>query len=173
VIQSFSEGKLLKQNAGLIVTKDGLIIASNSLLPYSGDFYQIFIEDKPYRAEIKQRSIDTNLVILSVVGDDFEPADFSTRVLDETSRIFILTKSVSLNKVAVTATDLSLGNSSSDNLRLTLASNPAMYDGSVIIDQDGDVWGLLDSRNTQFPITTLESIKKVLKNSNLLILDAT
>lgn len=68
-IQSFKDGKIIREGSGMVISSDGVIVTTFDVVA-EADVYQVFHGDKILRAKLTRYDDFKNLALLKVVAND-------------------------------------------------------------------------------------------------------
>lgn len=140
LVQSFSGGNLLKTSGGMVLTSDGLIIVPNSSVPFSGDFYQVHVEDKIVRGHVIHRSLQYDFAILDTDEQGLVPGNIST--MQGTSGEFLtfgLSQTLSVP-------------------RLVTSQEGEVSPGSIVVDDSGSIVALITETGSRVLLAPVEDM---------------
>ena len=162
-LQSFSQGQLLRSGSGLILTRDGLIVSTNSVLPAEAQIFQTLQDGKIYRGKVVWRDYRNNLAILSVPANDLTVSrlNFDQPALAE--HLLLFARLVELAKDRPLLAEGLVTDQAPDqsSFGLSVAYDRRFY-GAAIGNAEGEILGILDFANGQAKVISAATINNAL-----------
>lgn len=161
-IQSFSGGALIRSGSGTVITQDGLIATLNSVVP-SAQTLQVIIGGKAYLGKIVFRNYNANIAIISVAAFNLQTAKLKKDLPVLGQKLLLFAKIANFNKdIPMVAEALvSQVNIDGGQFKVSLPYDQFMY-GAAILDNNGDIIGLLDFRNQKPVVVTSKLLEETL-----------
>ena len=161
-IQSFYNGQLARHGSGIILTQDGLIATLNSLVPSYSSLFQVTQDGKIYKAKIIFRNYTKNVAIISIPETDLQVANLKPTSPNLGQDLLILSRLVNFSKDNPFVEE-ALVSQVSDNGQFQISSqyNQDIY-GAALMDNEGQIFGILDFGNQKPVIVTSEIIEGAL-----------
>lgn len=162
-IQVFQKDRLVRQSSGLIASSDGFVIAPADIV-VTDAIYQVFYEDKIYKAKIAQKDYKLNLLLLKTEAQYSNIIELENLENYQAGReILMLGKITDFSK----STPVSQRGIISSVTEKTVIIDAASYNyvlGMVVLNSDGKFIGLSYSRNGRIIMIRAGSIKVFLKD---------
>jgi hypothetical protein len=164
-IQSFSGGQLVRSGSGIVLTQDGLLATTNSVVPENADVFQVFSGGKVYKAKVVFRDYDKNIAIISVPDASFQVAKFKPDPPDLGRQLLIFSKQVSFSKENPFVEEVLVSRTDEENSTffISAAYNYQLF-GSALTDGEGTVLGMVDFRNQKPVVIFSKLIEEALNN---------
>jgi len=163
VIQSFSGGQLVRSGSGIVLTRDGLIATTNSIVPADADVFQVFNGGQIYRAKVVFRDYAKNIAIISVPATSFQVAVFKSGLPNLGQELLVFSKQVKFSKENpfVEEAIVSRINEGDNAFSISAAYDYQLF-GSALLDGEGEVLGIVDFKNQKPSVVFSQSIKGAL-----------
>ena len=144
VIKSFSGGAVLRFGTGIALTRDGLILAVNQVVPVEAQDYQVFNGDKILKAQVVYRNAKKNLAILKVADESLVPATFDERELAVGNIAWVVGKVAVLQKPEVFLNRALVSLVDSQRKRIVLDGRYENYlSGAGLVSKNGAFKGIV------------------------------
>lgn len=164
-VQSFKEGRLLRQGNGIFLSSDGLIVTVSDIVPASASVFQVLYEDKIFRGKIAVRDYAKNLAIIRVSGE----ADFNVPELDLSDNfqsgqeLLIAGKFVNLSK-PILFSQKTLINYMLDKTIFLDVQPKNIFNGGALVNSSGRIAGMSFIRGGRVYSVNSATIDAFLKN---------
>lgn len=147
-VQSFSGGQLIRSGSGIALTRDGLIMTVNSLVPASAEIFQISAGGKIYKAKVVFRDYAKNVALISVPEASLQVARLKSDLPNLGQELLIFSKLVSFSKENPLVEKAIVSRMDKDGSTFEIS---APYDyrfyGSALVDGEGTVLAIIDFKN--------------------------
>jgi len=147
-VQSFSGGRLMHSGSGIILTRDGLIITLNSLVPANAEIIQVTGGGKIYKAKVVSRDYTKNVALISVAEPNFQVAKLKSDLPSLGRELLIFSKLFSFGKETsfVEKAIVSRVDESGGTFEISAPYDSRLY-GSALVDGEGTVLAIVDFKN--------------------------
>jgi len=173
-LQSYQKGKLLKEGSGFVLTSDGLIVSSLDLIPTGTDKIIVWgqldsSQDKfiSLSGQVIDRSFQDNLFLLKIEKTNLKPVSLAEQLED-----ISLGERVALVGIERKGKELyyfvNLGTIRAKTekiLYLNLKEDSLFANGSLLLNERGEVLGLNLLRENYLEVVPAYRIKKFLEKS--------
>jgi len=164
-IQTFKDGKLLKQGSGIFVSSDGLFMTSSDTAPTGASVYQILYEDKILRGKAASRDYSKNLVLFQT-GDltkNFNVPELDIYANYQSGReMLIVGKLLNLSKPVVFSQKAMVSYILGSDIIIDTQLKNTLNGGSAI-GNDGKTLGLISVRSGKVYLIGAKTIDDFLK----------
>ena len=144
VIKSFSGGAVLRFGTGIALTRDGLILVVNQVVPVEAQDYQVFNGDKILKAQVVYRNTKKNLAILKVADESLVPATFDEGELAVGNIAWVVGKVAVLQKPEVFLNRALVSLVDSQRKRIVLDGRYENYlSGAGLVSKNGAFKGIV------------------------------
>lgn len=164
-VQSFSGGRLIRSGSGVALTRDGLIITVNSLVPASAEIFQVSGGGKIYKAKVISRDYAKNIAIISVPEASFQVARLKFDLPSLGQELLIFSKLVSLGKETplVEKAIVSRTDGSGNTFEISAPYDYRLY-GSALVEGEGTVLAIVDFKNQKPVVISSKLIENILND---------
>ncbi|MBL7053525.1 MAG: trypsin-like peptidase domain-containing protein [Candidatus Portnoybacteria bacterium] len=142
-VQSYQNKGLIKQGTGFIMTSDGLIVTAADLVPAWATEYLVFRNNNFLTAQVIKRDLKNNLALLKIEEANLSVASLAN--LEETNlgqRIVLIGVEVVNNNLNYFVNLGVIRSINQETLRINLAEENSLANGSPLINVKGQVLGL-------------------------------
>lgn len=162
-VQSFSGGRLIRSGSGIVLTRDGLIVTVNSLVPASAEIFQVTGGGKIYKAKVVSRDYAKNIALISVPEASFQVARFKFDLPNLGQELLIFSKLVSFGKETplVEKATVSRTDGSGNTFEISAPYDYRLY-GSALVDGEGNILALIDFKNQKPVVLSSKLVEDIL-----------
>ncbi len=158
-IQSFNQGQLIRTGSGIIMTQDGLIFTLNNIVPPEATITQVINSNKVETARVVFRNYKTNIAIISVVDSDLRVISLNNNLPELAQNLMIFSKVIDFGKdqALINEVLVSQVNEDKGTFKITSPYDQNIF-GSALINNNGDLLGMVDFKNLKTTIVSAQEI---------------
>lgn len=157
-IQVFQDNKLVKKGSGIIISSDGLIATVADLLTPNA-IYQIFYDDKILRGAVVAKDFNRNLILVKTDNEYSKIANLSSISYTDGQEVALIGSLIDFNELTTFFQKGKINYITPKNITVNTEIGDNLY-GAGLIDENGDLGGLVYLRNGRIKIIDSDSIKK-------------
>ncbi len=147
-VESFLEGRKIRSGSGVILTQDGLIATTVSVVPANATFFQVTNQGKIFRAKVVSRDYVKNLALISVESSGMSVMKMKLDLPTLSQRLLVFSKQVEFGKDSPVVEEAVVSKVSVDGDSFDIIAG---YDdelfGSALIGGEGNLFGIMNFKN--------------------------
>lgn len=146
-VQSFKKQKQATEGNGLVITRDGLIVAVKSAIAQDADNYQIVLNGRANSAKLVYKNDASPLIMLSVSGQTFEVAKLEQNLPELGRELLVFSRKIETNKDEPTIADTFVSQVNEAKGFKIFGNFGSEFNGSALFNGEGLVLGLIDQNH--------------------------
>lgn len=158
-IQSFSKGKLVAHGSGIVLTRDGLIATTLSVVP-GGSVVQAVISGKIFNSSVVSIDRTTGLVLLQLAGTNFPVAKLKDKTPVSGDSLLMVIKTTDFGKDNIATGEVTVSEVGQGSGQFSIRGDfKDTTSGSSLVDGEANILGLVDFRSQSpvvIPAKTIE-----------------
>ena len=157
----------MRSGRGIALTRDGLVMTVNSLVPTSAEIFQVSGGGKIYKAKVVFRDFAKNIALISVAEANFQVAKLKSDLPNLGQELLVFSKLISFGKEnsLVERAVVSRRDESADTFDVSTPYDYRLY-GSALVNWEGTVLALIDFKN-QKPVVIPSKLIESTLNTHL------
>lgn len=166
-IESFFEGRKIRSGSGVILTQDGLIATTVSVVPVNANIFQVTNQGKIFNAKVVSRDYVKNVALLSIDSSGLSVIKIKTGLPTLSQRLLVFSEQVEFGKdnPMIEEAIVSKANLDNDTFDIITGYDDKLF-GAALIDGEGNLLGIMNFKNRRpdiiFSSVITESLSRYL-----------